>query len=149
MTAEKSIHPASDMRADTGAWGRPPWVSALLLVFGATAWILFALSCESGNGTQEVTLDGLNFHPRTLEVEVGTTVRWVSEDAVLHTVTSGEQGTQGVPGVSEGESAEVSGLFDQDMPDGGSTFTFTFDEPGTYPYFCEIHPGMAGEIVVR
>lgn len=148
MTPEKSYPEGPGIPADNGTSRGRPWkTAALLLVFATTT--LFAFSCASGNGAQEVVLDGLNFHPRALEVEAGTTVRWVSEDAVLHTVTSGEQGTQGVPGVSEGEPAQASGLFDQDMPDEGSTFAFTFDEPGTYPYFCEIHPGMAGEIVVR
>lgn len=144
---------------DLGAWGGRPWVPVVLLVvLGAVAWILFAVSSGSGNGTdlpgsgngtEEVVLDGLTFQPRSLEIEAGTTVRWVSKDAVLHTVTSGEQGTIGVPGVSEGEPDMPTGLFDQDMPDEGATFTFTFDEPGTYPYYCSIHPGMVGEIVVR
>jgi plastocyanin len=42
-------------------------------------------------------------------------------------------------------------VFDGQLPEQGATFELTLDEPGTYPYFCEIHPGpgMTGTITVR
>lgn len=89
------------------------------------------------------------FKPASLEVSVGTEVTWTNmDDQVRHTVTSGEPGDGGVPGVSEGESARPDGTFDGDLPDAGDTFSFTFDEPGTYMYFCRVHPSMTGEVVV-
>lgn len=80
------------------------------------------------------------FDPEELVVPVGTTVRWVNEDSVVHTVTSGESdGTRGTP----------DGVFDSgDMAD-GDEFTFTFDQAGEYPYYCRPHPWMIGTVVVE
>lgn len=90
------------------------------------------------------------YSPETLEVTAGTEVRWTNRDeSVRHTVTSGAPGDNGVPGVSEGKSAKPDGVFNGDLPDASSTFAFTFEEAGTFPYFCEVHPSMIGEIVVR
>ena len=79
------------------------------------------------------------FSPRELTVPVGTTVRWVNGDAMLHSVTSGESdGTVGTP----------DGRFDSGFLEPGDAFTFTFTEPGTYRYFCLPHPFMTGTITV-
>ncbi|HSM02296.1 MAG TPA: plastocyanin/azurin family copper-binding protein [Acidimicrobiia bacterium] len=79
------------------------------------------------------------FSPREIIIPAGTTVRWVNEDSTAHTVTSGE---------SDGTSGTPDGLFDSGFLDPGDTFTFTFTEPGTYPYFCLPHPWMIGTITV-
>lgn len=71
-----------------------------------------------------------------LEVAVGTTVTWTNTDQILHTVTTG---TPDAP----------DGRIDGQMPEAGSTFSFTFTEPGTYAYFCSRHTFMTGTIVVR
>jgi plastocyanin len=92
-------------------------------------------------------VDGLAFAPRELEVSAGTTVEWRNEDPVQHTVTSGTKGEQGVPGVSEGKPDRADGLFDDELAP-GAAFSFTFDKPGTYEYFCRIHGGMTGTVVV-
>lgn len=68
-----------------------------------------------------------------------------AEDAGAHTITSGtvEQGGAGVTEVPDGtfKSGEIAT---------SDTYEFTFDKPGTYPYFCEIHPAtMRGEVKVR
>ena len=97
----------------------------------------------------DVTVEGLAFNPETLEVAVGTTVTWTNDDPVQHTVTSGVKGTQGAPGVSKGKADRPDGTFDGALDDRGATFAFTFDEPGTYEYFCRIHGGMTGTIVVE
>ncbi|MEN3271936.1 MAG: hypothetical protein V7636_697, partial [Actinomycetota bacterium] len=62
-----------------------------------------------------------------------------NDDKILHTVMSG---TRAMP-----TPAQFNGKLDG----AGSTFTVTLDKPGTYPYFCMIHPGegMTGKIVVR
>ena len=80
--------------------------------------------------------------PARLDVETGTTVTWTQEDAGAHTVTSGtvEQGGAGVTEMPDDR-------FDSGEIATGDTFEFTFNEPGTYPYFCEIHPAtMRGEV---
>ena len=88
-------------------------------------------------GQVEVVMRDIAFHPQTITVTVGTTVVWRNEDSFAHTVTSG---TRDNP-TDLFDSGNVSG--------GGGTFEFTFEEPGTYPYFCKIHPGMNGTIIVE
>ena len=64
------------------------------------------------------------------EITVGTTVVVTNEDGSTHTWTA------------------VEGAFDSGSLAGGDSFEFTFTEPGTYEYFCAIHPSMTGTIVV-
>ncbi len=125
------------------------------LLFGACGGSDGGAAADSGTGqttaaaeAAEVALANVKFEPREVEVSVGDTVTWTNEDTVLHTVTSGKGHEQGVPGVSEGKDAQPDGLFDHEMPE-GETFSFTFDKAGTFDYFCAIHPGMTGTVVVR
>ncbi|CAN5667260.1 hypothetical protein BH20ACT23_BH20ACT23_22880 [soil metagenome] len=97
----------------------------------------------------EVAIRGVAFVPADIEVAVGTEVKWSNEDTVDHTVTSGVQREQGVPGVEEDTDARPDGMFDEDLPEEGDTFAFTFDEPGTYAYYCDVHASMTGEITVE
>jgi plastocyanin len=98
---------------------------------------------------EEVLVENIAFKPPSIEVAAGTTVVWTNQDeAVRHTVTSGLPGDTGVPGVREPKPNEPDGRFNGDLPDAGDTFSFTFDEPGTYPYFCIVHPSMTAEVVV-
>ena len=97
-----------------------------LLVFAPTAW---------AQG-QEVTvrMEDNFFSPANITVEPGTTVTWVQSGNNPHTTTS------------------YDGLWDSGMIEGGSggTFSFTFEEPGTYDYFCIPHEemGMVGSVTV-
>jgi plastocyanin len=74
--------------------------------------------------------------PQTLTVTTGTTVTWVNLDEAIHTVTSDD----GLFDSGVLESVTVS--------DAPQTFSFTFDEPGTYAYSCTIHRNMSGVIEV-
>ena len=99
---------------------------------------------EGGSGS-EVQIRLIAFKPPKLSVTAGTTVTWRQLDPSAHTVTSGtvEQGAGDVNESADGTFA--SGTLATDK-----TFEFEFAEPGTYPYFCEIHPAtMRGEITVR
>lgn len=94
---------------------------------------------------------GLAFTPTDLTVPVGTTVRWVNEEAITHTITSGTWGdvnkSTGLRGTQTPD-----GKFDHTLsPKGqdGSTFEFTFTAPGTYQFFCRPHAGMFGTITVK
>jgi len=85
------------------------------------------------------------FRPASVTVKPGTAVTWTQTDAGVHTVTSGtvEQGAADV-------TVHPDGRFDSKELATGKTFSFTFDEPGTYPYFCNIHPAtMHGDVQVR
>lgn len=88
-------------------------------------------------GANQVFMQNLAFNPTTRTVAVGTTVQWVNQDGVTHTVTK-DSG----PGAA----------FNQSLG-GGASFSVTFDSAGTYQYHCTIHGtpggGMHGTIVVQ
>lgn len=79
------------------------------------------------------------YDPLDLEIELGTTVTWTNDDQVAHTVTSGE---------SDGTVGEADGMFDSGFVDPGGTFSYTFDEPGTFAYYCTPHPWMKATVTV-
>jgi plastocyanin len=78
-----------------------------------------------------VGIERFTYAPSTLTVPVGTTVRWVNHDEEPHTVTS-----------ATGAFAS-SGLVNED------SFAQTFTTPGTYQYFCALHPHMKATVIVR
>ena len=67
----------------------------------------------------------------TLTVGVGTTVTWTNRDDIPHTVTANDRS------------------FKSKVMDTDGVFTFTFTKPGTYGYFCSLHPHMVGAVVVK
>jgi plastocyanin len=80
----------------------------------------------------EVSIASVAFGPDEITVPLGTTVVWTNdEDAVPHTSTSDD------------------GLWNSGTLDPGESFEFTFDEPGTFAYFCRIHPSMTATIIVE
>lgn len=81
-----------------------------------------------------VTISRSRFDLASLVVSAGTTVVFVNEDPFAHTVTSSD-------------GAPVP--FDSGDLGEGSSFAVTFDEPGTYAYFCRIHPTMRAAVVVE
>ncbi len=99
----------------------------------------------AAEGGQTVALKLIAFKPERLNVAVGTAVTWKNEDASEHTVTSGavNQGASGV--TTSADSKFESGSMKQN-----AAFSYTFTAPGTYAYFCKIHPAtMRGEITVK
>ena len=88
------------------------------------------------NGTGAfVSIVGNGFHPSLLTVAKGTVVTWINMDFVQHTVTSG---TEQAP----------TGMFDSHELSHMQGFSYKFDVPGTYTYYCDIHPYMVGTVVV-
>ncbi len=83
--------------------------------------------------SDQVVIRDFDFGPKALTVAVGTKVIWTNRDDDPHTVTS---------------EADPK-LFSSPPLDTGDAFAFTFDKPGTYRYFCSIHPHMQGTIVVK
>jgi plastocyanin len=86
-----------------------------------------AVSIPQGASTLTLTA----YNPNPVNVAVGTTVRWTNTDAVAHTSTSDN-------------NAWNSGTLAA-----GAHFDFTFQNTGSFPYHCAIHPGMVGTIVVQ
>lgn len=77
-----------------------------------------------------VKISNFTFNPPQLTVKAGTTVTWTNEDDIPHTIVS--------------PPAIRSKALDSD-----DKFSFTFTTPGTYKYFCGLHPHMTGTIVVE
>ena len=77
------------------------------------------------------------FYPGAIEVTPGTTLTWINRDPAPHTVTSGVTGDD-----NTGE------IFDSPELQTGQEFSYTFNEPGVYPYFCRFHPSMTGRVIV-
>jgi plastocyanin len=75
--------------------------------------------------------------PKTVETTVGSMINWKNEDFGLHTVTSGDMTTG------------KTGVFDSNIMQKGSTFSFLFDKVGEYDYFCTLHPFMTGRVIVK
>lgn len=88
---------------------------------------------ESGEATEErVAMRMIAYQPKTITVPVNTTIRWTNEESADHTVTS----TNGTKLQSK-------------ILDKGGTYEATFDKPGKYHYFCEVHPFMKGTVIVE
>ena len=79
-----------------------------------------------------ISIDNFSFTPATLTVKAGTTVTWTNKDDIPHGIASSNN------------AFKKSGALDTD--DG---YSFTFTTPGTYQYFCYLHPHMVGSIVVE
>ena len=75
--------------------------------------------------------------PADITINVGNTVHWMNIDTVAHTVTGGSP--------ADGPS----GVFDSSLLMADAAFAFTFDETGSYDYFCMVHPWMVGSISVN
>ena len=73
------------------------------------------------------------FQPAQLQVKLGTTVTWVNQDEILHTVTLDDK----------------AGGFDTPLDGKGKSFSFRFIQPGVYRYYCDRHEHMRGQIEVR
>ena len=87
---------------------------------------------KSGNGPVQVKIDNFTFAPTPLTIPAGTTVQWVNRDDIPHTVVSDDKTT-----------------FKSKALDTDENYSYTFAKPGTYTYFCSIHPKMTGKVVVE
>ncbi|TMQ30817.1 MAG: hypothetical protein E6K70_23545 [Planctomycetota bacterium] len=88
---------------------------------------------KSSGPVQEIVIDNFTFSPATVTIAPGTRVVWINHDDVPHTATS----------TSKPKRFE-SGTLDTD-----DKFAHVFTEPGTYSYFCAVHPKMTGQIIVK
>jgi len=83
----------------------------------------------------EETAEGC-FTPTTVTIAAGGHVEWVNDDTMMHFATSGIAPTP-------------DGIFDSGMVMAGESWSYTFDEPGTYDYYCMVHAWMVGTIIVE
>jgi len=108
--------------------------------FGLTLGALIAASAATSTAQQlaattptEITIDNFAFEPETLTVAPGTQDTWINRDEEPHTVYS----------------ATKEQPFKSQALDTNDKFSFVFDKPGTYKYFCSVHSHMVGTIVVK
>jgi plastocyanin len=114
------------MKDDTRALA---WHRRALVAVGAMALLIGAHALGATPPTIEIM--GFKYGPPILSVPVGTTLTWVNHDEEPHTVTSATG------------AFSSAGLVNDD------TFVQTFTKPGTYQYFCKVHPYMKGTVVVK
>jgi plastocyanin len=108
-------------------------VTAFALAQGARP----SMAMSSGDkpasaATAIVKIDNFSFGPATITIPAGTTVTWTNNDDVPHVVTSDD-----------------NKMFKSKALDTDDHFSFTFTNPGTYNYYCAIHPKMQAKIVVQ
>ena len=85
----------------------------------------------NGDNGDSVDIKGFAYDQATLTISKGTTVTWTQHDSAVHTVTS------------------VSGnVLDSQNLAKGDIFSYTFDETGTFEYYCTNHPSMKGTVIV-
>jgi plastocyanin len=82
--------------------------------------------------TTQIAIDNFSFLPAQITITAGTRVTWTNHDDVIHTATSDVK-----PPVFN------TGVLDTDQ-----TYSFVFDKPGIYTYYCKVHPHMTGKITV-
>jgi len=79
----------------------------------------------------EVRIDNFSFSPTSLVVKAGTQITWTNRDDIPHTVV------------------EEDKVFQSRVLDTDEKFMFTPTKPGTYTYYCSLHPKMTGKVIVR
>lgn len=101
-------------------------------------WYGVAVTCNAADvaspkgAAYQVAIQNFAFSPKTLTVAVGTRVTWTNRDEEPHVITSA--------------GAQFTG---SKALDSGDTYTVTFSKPGTYAYYCSIHPMMVGTVIVQ
>ena len=118
----------------------PCWHSGALLAMRALCCIIAAspaamaasASASKVTLTQQVEIRNFAFAPATLTVPAGTRVVWTNQDEEPHVITS-----------AGALFASSKGL------DTGDSYAVTFSKPGTYAYYCSIHPMMVGTVIVQ
>jgi plastocyanin len=117
-------------------------LNPLIPTLAALAMVSAVAQAGSGDGhhqakpapaarTLQIKIDNFSFLPASVTVRVGTKVTWTNRDDMPHTVTSTDKRL-------------ASPLLDTDQ-----TFSYTFTAPGTYAYYCGIHPKMTAQITVK
>lgn len=125
-----------------------------VIVIAVIAWLAFGSSNKNANSpgnpanssssnsssnqntqpqaTNSVTIQNFAFNPSDITVKKGTTVTWTNQDSTGHTVTESDGQT--------GPASQVLGS--------GQTYSFTFNQAGTFHYHCTIHSEMTGSVTV-
>lgn len=121
---------AAILIGSTPAWAHEECDDGEEKVAAAASGEAGGLRSESG---PHITIKLFQYQPGRVQVKAGTTVTWINDDEIVHTVTLDDK--------------EKS--FDAALDGKGKSFSFTFSKPGIYTYYCDRHEHMRGEIEVR
>lgn len=100
-------------------------------VLSLAAGGMFLTGGVSGAETVPAAISGYEYGPADITVAAGDTVTWTNSDTAPHTVTSTGGGPLDSPNMAKGD-----------------TWSFTFTQAGSYPFFCALHPDMKGSVTV-
>lgn len=101
-------------------------------VLAVSASMVGGCSSTEPPGVNEVFMRQIAFDPPEITINVGESVTWTNMDIIVpHTATSGNP-----------EDADFGSVFQSALLGINDSFTHTFDEPGEFIYFCEVHPVM-------
>ena len=103
-----------------------------LIALSLLVVVAFAPSAGAQSKVMTVSIQNFFFSPANMTVAPGTTVTWVNNGQAPHTATA----------------TNPSGVFDSGTLQPGQSYSFTFKQPGTYAYYCRIHPDMTGTVTV-
>ncbi len=110
--------------------------SLMLMTVPTSAYAETMVSVPAGTSVPGCEETNECYIPYEVTVGVGETVIWSNDDTAAHTVTSGT--------AADGPD----GIFDSSLFMAGTTFSHTFEEEGTFDYFCMVHPWMIGSVTV-
>ena len=120
------------MKSIKWVWASAAILAAALALTAGSRLGLAANTADKPAAGAEVKIDNFSFGPATVTVPAGTTVTWTNNDDVPHVVTSDD-----------------NKMFKSKALDTDDHFSYTFTKPGTYNYYCAIHPKMVAKIVVQ
>ena len=106
-------------------------LTAFALAQGARPSLAMSPEDKPASSTT-IKIDNFSFGPAAITIAAGTTVTWTNNDDVPHVVTSDD-----------------NKMFKSKALDTDDHFSYTFTKPGTYNYYCAIHPKMVAKIVVQ
>src|SRR5262245_53156014 len=107
-----------------------------VIAAGSALAVVAAALLASAEPIPAVDVQLFQFQPGAVEGRAGATITWTNRDDIEHTVTSGDP-------------EHRTGRFNLRLPARGATTSLRLGDPGVYPYFCDRHPSMRGEIRVN
>ena len=141
--ADARAEAAADARADAAADARAE-ADAKAAAIQAKATVAtnagpqtHIVETAMGSGAPGCETSNACYLPQDITISTGDTVQWDNVDNAAHTVTGGSP--------SEGPS----GVFDSSLLMAGLDYSFTFNDAGSYDYFCMVHPWMVGSVTVN
>lgn len=104
----------------------------LLMMYSLLPLVAAAAPVKQAQTVVEIKIEDFTFTPGTITVKAGTKIVWTNTDSVNHTITSAQKG-----------------VFDSGILKKDGKFEYTFNTPGTYDYYCAVHPIMKGKVIVE